>query len=72
MLAIVSPFGPGLSIHVGVGMRVAVCHFWVGRIGRVLAVRVSRTWRRNGRIYRHLAVRIDQVGLMVSPIRLGH
>lgn len=70
VLGVATPFGPGLGVHVG-AVRVAVPHVRVGGIRRVLAVGVSRTGRRDGRIYRHLGVRIDEVGLMVSPIRLG-
>lgn len=66
-----SPFRPRLCVHVRVGVRVAMRHVRVGRIGRVLlAIGISRTGLGNGRIYRHLGVRIDG-RLMVSPIRLG-
>lgn len=72
VLAVVAPFRSGLRVHVRVGVRVAVSHLRVGRIRRVLAVGVSRTWLSNGGIYRHLGVRIDTGGLMVSCICLGH
>lgn len=72
MLAITGPVGSGLRIHAAAGMGVAMRHVWVWRIRRVLPVRVGWTRSRNRRIYRHIVVRIDGVGLMARPIVLGH
>jgi hypothetical protein len=71
MLGIAAPFRARLSIHATAGMRVTMRHVRVWRVRRVLAIGIGRTRRRNGRIYRYFVVRIDQVGLMVTPIRLG-
>lgn len=68
---ITCPFGSGLRVHVRVGVRVIMRHVWSLRIGRVLSVRIGRTGLGNIWIYRHLGVRIDDGGLMASPIRLG-
>lgn len=72
MLPIPRPVRARLGVHAAAGMRVAVRHVRVGRIWRMLPVGVCWTRRRDGRIYRYIAVRIDRMGLMVSPILLGH
>lgn len=72
MLSITCPVRTRLGIHPAAGVRVAVRHVWVRRVRRVLPIRVGRAGRRDGRIYRYFAVRMTRMGMMVSPIRLGH
>lgn len=72
MLAVPGPVGSGLRIHASALMGVAMRHVWIRRIRRVLPIRVGWTRSRNRRIYRHIVVRIDGVGLMARPIVLGH
>ena len=72
MLPVTRPVRTRLSVHVTTWMRVAVRHVWVRGILGVLPIGVSWTRRRDGRIYRYIVVRIDRVGLMASPILLGH
>ena len=73
VLSITSPVWPRLRIHAATGVRVAVCHVWVGRIGGMLPVgRVGWARSGDGRIYRNIVVRFDRMGLMATPIMLGH
>jgi hypothetical protein len=72
VLAVAGPVGARLRIHASARMGVAMRHVWIRRIRRVLPIRVGWTRSRNRRIYRHIVVRIDGVGLMAWPIVLGH
>ena len=72
MLSIARPVRTRLSVHVTTWVRIAVRHVRVRGIWGVLPIRVGWTRRRDGRIYRDIVVRIDRVGLMASPILLGH
>lgn len=72
MLAVAGPVRARLRVHATAGMGVAMRHVWIRRIRRVLPVRVGWTRSRNRRIYRHIVVRIDGVGLMAWPVVLGH
>ena len=72
MLAIASPVWTRLSVHAAAGVGVAMRHIWVWPVRRVLPIRVGWARRRDGRIYRYIVVRFYRMGMMVSPIRLGH
>lgn len=71
MLPVGTPFGARLAVHAAAGVGVGVRHLRVVSVRGVLPVGISRTRRRNGRIYRHIAVRIGRVGLMATPILVG-
>lgn len=73
VLRVTSPVWPRLRIHAAAGVRVTVCHVWVRRVGGMLPIRsVSWARRGDGRIYRNIVVRFDRMGLMATPILLGH
>jgi hypothetical protein len=73
MLAVTRPIWARL-VHAATWVRgITVRHVRVRGVRRVLcAVRVRRTRRRDGRIYRYIVVRLDRVGFITSPVLRGH
>ena len=73
-MPIVGPVRARLRIEAARALLIAVRHV-LGRrrgISRVLVMTVGRARSRNGRIYGHIAVRFDLLGLMVASILQRH
>jgi hypothetical protein len=74
LLPIAGPVWPRLRIKPSRMLCVAMRHVLLGRIGRVLTMRVSGTRRSDGGIYRNIAVRFGTLLriLMVASILQRH